>query len=173
MLLQKLPPTLKTFVEISDYLHEKLLQGSARISFFVTDFYLKDSVKSMERDRRSASGSIRIKATRRDQAVPKQFSKFLRNAENKLDLLDFFVRDWTTNDEHSRMFEEKELYFTIRDKALRIYLNNGRLSNSNVPEISSKQEEADTKMFLCAAFATSLGFRSVNIVTVDTEMSLF
>ena len=47
VLLQKLPPTLKTFGEISDYLLEKLLQGSARISIFVTDFNLKDSVNSI------------------------------------------------------------------------------------------------------------------------------
>ena len=37
------------------------------VAFFITDFYLEDSVKSMERYRRSASGSLRIKVMRRDQ----------------------------------------------------------------------------------------------------------
>ena len=32
--------------------------------------------------------------------------------------------------------------------------------------LASKQEGADTKMFLCIAFASSLGFHSVNIITV-------
>ena len=43
---------------------------------------------------------------------------------------------------------------------------------SQRPEISSKQEEADTKMFLCATFAASLGFHSVNIVNVNTNVAI-
>ena len=59
VLLQKLPKILKTFGDISDYLLMKLLDGSTRVAFFVTDYYLEDSIKSMERDSRSAYGTIR------------------------------------------------------------------------------------------------------------------
>ena len=41
-----------------------------------------------------------------------------------------------------------------------------------VPELQSKQEEADTKMFLCAKHAASLGFESVNIITVDSDVAI-
>ena len=77
VLLQKLPPTLATFGDISDYLLKKILNGGSRIAFFVTDFYLENSVKSMEKDRIAATGSLRVKVMRRDQAAPKQFSRFL------------------------------------------------------------------------------------------------
>jgi len=153
VLLQKLPPTLATFGNLSDYLLKKILSGGSRVAFFVTDFYLENSVKSMERDRRAATGSLR------DQAVPKQFSRFLRNSENKLELLDFLLNDWSTNGVHCVLLEQRTLYFTIRDKAFAITSNEGRLSCNTVAELESKQEEADTKMFLCASFSSTNWFQ--------------
>ena len=34
------------------------------------------------------------------------------------------------------------------------------------------QEEADTKMFLCASYAATLGIDEVNIVTVDSDVAV-
>ena len=117
VLLQKLPKILKTFGDISDYILRKLLHGSTRVAFFVTDYYLEDSIKSMERDSRSAYGKIRMKVMRRQQKLPKQRKKFLQNSENKLDLIDFLWHDWATNLKHSHQLDGKELYMTIRDEA--------------------------------------------------------
>ena len=102
VLLQKLPKILKTFGDISDYLLKKLLHESTRVALFVIDYYLKDSVKSIERDSRSAYGTTRMKVMRREQVIPKQWKKFLQNLENKLDLIDFFWHDWSTNLKHSQ-----------------------------------------------------------------------
>ena len=38
--------------------------------------------------------------------------------------------------------------------------------------MSSLQEEADAKMFLCAPFAASLGFQSVEIITVNSDVAI-
>ena len=153
VLLQKLPfKNLKTFGEILEYLWKKITSSSCSTSFFVTDFYLADSVKSMERDCRSkTSGSLRVKIMRRDEAIPKQFSMFLRDAKKKkLEFLDFLIKDWSTNEKYCCQFDKKEIYFTIRDQAFRISCNQNRLLNDPVPDLSSKQEEADTKnVFLC------------------------
>ena len=72
VLLQKLPKILKTFGDISDYLLKKLLHESTRVALFVIDYYLKDSVKSIERDSRSAYGTTKMKVMRREQVIPKQ-----------------------------------------------------------------------------------------------------
>ena len=40
------------------------------------------------------------------------------------------------------------------------------------PDTQSKQEEADTKIFLCAQFASTLGFQSVKIITVDSDVAI-
>ena len=82
VLLQKLPKILKTFGDISDYILKKLIHGSTRVAFFVTDYYLEDSIKFIERDSRSAYGTIRMKVMRRQQVIPKQWKKFLQNSEN-------------------------------------------------------------------------------------------
>ena len=172
VLLQKLPKMLKTFGDISDYILKKVLRDPARAAFFVTDYYLEDSIKSMERDSRSTYGTIRMKVVRREQAIPKQWKKFLRNSENKLDLIDFLLYDWSTNSKHSQLLDGKEFYMTIRDEAHCISLVHGVISCDRVQELSSIQEEADTKIFLCAKFAASLGFESVSIITVDSDVAI-
>ena len=39
-------------------------------------------------------------------------------------------------------------------------------------ELSSKHEEADTKIFLWAKFAASLDFESASIITVDSDVAI-
>ena len=53
VLLQKLPPNQTTFGEISDYRLAKIVNGTSRVSFFSTDYYLNQSVKVMEIEKRS------------------------------------------------------------------------------------------------------------------------
>ena len=75
VLLQELPKILKTFGDISDYILKKLFNGSTRVAFFVTDYYLEDSIKAMERDSRSPYGTIRMKVMRTQQVILKQWKK--------------------------------------------------------------------------------------------------
>ena len=44
---------------------------------------------------------------------------------------------------------------------------------SEETSLSSNQEEADTKVFLCTKHAESFGFQSVVIVTVDTDIAVY
>jgi hypothetical protein len=60
VLFQKLPPTLTTFGDISDYILQKLLHSDSTYSFLVTDQYLPQSIKSIERERRSVARSMRV-----------------------------------------------------------------------------------------------------------------
>ena len=110
VLLQKLSKILKTFGDISDYILKKLLHGSTRVAFFLTDYYLEDFIKSMERDSWSAYGTIRMKVMRRQRVITKQWKKFLWNSENKLDLIDFLWHDWSTNLKHSHQLDGKKLH---------------------------------------------------------------
>ena len=126
----------------------------------------------MERDSRSAYGTIRKKVMRRQQVIPKQWKKSLRNSENKLDLIDFLWHDWSTNLKYSHQLDGKELYMTLRDEAHCISSVHGLITCNQVQELSCKQEEADTKIFLCAKFAASLGFESASIITVDSDVAI-
>ena len=148
------------------------MSGSSRVAFFVTDHYLPNSVKSSERSRRSDVGSLRITVTSGEQKIPKQFTKFLRNAENKIELIKFLVHDWSSNRINQPILENRVLYVTYTDKACSISSTNNILKLKPVLELQSSQEEADTKMFLCASFAADLGFFSVKIVTVDSDVAI-
>ena len=80
---------------------------------------------------------------RREQVIPTQWKKFLRNSENKLDLIDFVWHDWSTNLKHIQQLDGKELYMTIRDKAHCISSVYGLTTCNQVQELSSKQVEAE------------------------------
>ena len=71
-----------------------------------------------------------------------------------------------------KILEDKELYVTIEDKVFCKSYNGNKLSMVLCNRISSEQEEADTKVFLCAQFAFDIGFERVNIVTVDTDVAI-
>ena len=72
MLLQKLSLNQTTLGVVSDYLLAKIVNGTSRVSFFTTDYYLNQSAKTMERERRSTYGIIRIKVLGKEQVTPKR-----------------------------------------------------------------------------------------------------
>ena len=86
-----------------------------------------------------------MKVMRREQVIPKQWKKVLQNSKNKLDLIDFLWHDWLTNLKHSHQLDGKEFYMTIRDEAHCTSSVHGLIICNQVQELSSKQEEADTK----------------------------
>ena len=67
-----------------------------------------------------------------------------------------------------KILEDKELYVTVKDNTFCISSNGNKLPMVLCNRISSEQEEADTKVFLCAQFAFDIGFERVTIVTVET-----
>ena len=173
VLLQKISLTLETFGALSDYLLNKTLRESCRVAYFVTDQYLKNSIKLMERNRRKTSQSVRMVVKRQEQCFPKQFKKYIGCSENKVDLVAFLLRDWSTpTPAHLKALAEKELFVTVRDLAFCLVAINGTIQVNPIPQVASKQEEADTKMFLCSEHAHSLGFLRVNIVTVDSDVTI-
>ena len=130
------------------------------------------SIKSLERKKRAGCGEIRLKPTRRDQKTPSQFKKFLANSQNKLDLVRFLIEDWSTNPCHIDAIGIREIYATIEEEAFLIKLYNGVPGKERVAALESSQEEADTKVFLCAQFATTLGINSITIITVDSDIGI-
>ena len=113
-----------------------------------------------------------MKVMRREQVIPNQLKKFLQSSENKLDLIDFLWHDWSANLKHSQQLDRKELYMTIRDEAHCISSVHGIIICNQVQELSSKQEKANTKIFLCAKFVASLAFESASIITADSDVAI-
>ena len=91
VLFQKLPAILSIFGNISDFLIKRIVKGSCRVCFIVTDYYLPNSIKSLERKNKSMIGLMRMKVPTRDRKQPQQFDKFLRLSENKIDFDRFLL----------------------------------------------------------------------------------
>ena len=80
--------------------------------------------------------------------------------------MQFFVSDWSSTLRCSECIGEKEIFVIVRNDSYKIFCRDNIPSCVEAPEICSNQEQADTKTFLCAAFALTLGFNSV--VAIDT-----
>ena len=60
----------------------------------------------------------------------------------------------------------------MKDNRFKITCTDETTECNREPELSSKQEEADTKVFLAAKFAQDLGCRDVGIFTVDSDFAI-
>ena len=76
------------------------------------------------------------------------------------------MNDWKKKQANS--FQEKEIYTPFENKGFHIFENNDTIQM--LPDISSDQEEADTKMFLFAKYFVLLGASSDCIDTIDTNV---
>ena len=159
VLIQQLREGFHTFRDVPDHILNRITKNASRCVFLVSDQYDPASIKNLEREARSRSGQIRTTSRRRKQKVPVNFEKFLNNSENKLELMDFFVRDYWSSTLHcAECIGGKEIFITLRNDGYKIFCKNNIPSCVEALEICSDEEEADNRMFLCAAFALTLGF---------------
>ena len=170
VLIQELPEEVNTFGDVSDHILNRITKNISRWVFFESDQYDPASIKSLEREARSRSGQIRTTLRQREQKVPVNFEKFLNNSKNKLELMDFLESDWSSTLRCAECIGDKEILVTVKNDGYKIFCRNNIPSCVETPEICSDQEQADTKMFLCAAFELTLNFNSVCIVTTDTDI---
>ena len=104
---------VETFGEVSEYLLKKKMKSSSAI-YFVTNQYVVGSIKLFERACRATQlGTIRVRIDRRDQFRPKQWSKYLCDADNKEELVAFLLRDRQSSRFFS-LFTRKTLYVNYR-----------------------------------------------------------
>ena len=101
--------------------------------------------------------------------MPKQWVKFMRNGENKTDLVKFLLKDWSHKIRFLHLLNGKKVF--LKFYALEVV--DGKVSCLDIEELATDQEEADTKVFLCCFHASSHGFSSVCILTVDSDIPIY
>ena len=100
---------------------------------------------------------IKITASRRDQKLPKQFKKYLAVGENKQELIEFLLADWSAQAQHHHQISEKNIFFTTKKDAFKIKVLGEETQCQPVDRLSSNQEEAKTKVFLDSKVAQEAG----------------
>ena len=172
-IIQAVTKVPTTFGDLaSSILHTVLnvAKTSKRIDF-VCDSYPDLSIKNLERDKRASYGQVITKVTRPSQSCTRQWKKFLSVGENKAVLVDFLVQEWSKQDHLSKL-SGKELFVSHGNHCHKIFVENEIVLSEEFPDLSSNQEEADTKIFLHAKNAASNGHTSIVIKSSDTDVEV-
>lgn len=134
--------------------------GTATRIDVVFDVYKENSIKDVERARRS-TGSIVLKRIISSAPI-KQLGDLLSSRSFKNMLNRFLADEWKRS---GSVIGNKVLYVTSARQTMMILAD----SNQIVPELESDHEEADTRMLLHAAHANSI-YNEIVISTPDTDV---
>ena len=111
VLLQKLPR--KQVTTVSDNLSVNIASGTSRVFFFTTDYYLNWSVQTMERDRRSTYGTIRIKVMKKEQVAAKLMIMIvIKNFMNRLLQIMIIIVELMVVSTHQKKVTVKKILLT-------------------------------------------------------------
>ncbi|KAK3700755.1 hypothetical protein QZH41_010937 [Actinostola sp. cb2023] len=163
--LTNLPPTFGAIcLQVLD-------QMVAKTDFvFSTDSYHADSIKSQERLRRGFSQRYIVEgpATRK----PADFKLFLANENNKTQLCKLLLRVWGSKAAASRLDKCGKAVVVVEGKAYQLDSSNGDVTAHEIHELTSNQEETDTRVVLYLKYAAKLGYKSAVVRTPDTDIFL-
>ena len=130
----------ETFEELALKLVQHIPKGYHRIDL-VADCYLSNSIKDAERAKRGQSTKILVKSTK--SKIPREFSKFLANGENKTRMIELIFE--TLEEKKAAVLNTlrtTQLVLSSEQNCKIITLSNCETFQSLV----SNQEEADTKV---------------------------
>ena len=143
-LIRSLPGVSDTYRELTQRIVDTLPTCYARVDI-VADTYRKDSLKNSERLKRGHSAKVLINSA--VSKLPRNFSDFLKNGENKGRMIEI-IKDEMVRQKHTFLEKLKcsEIMFSV-DK---VCIHMTESSTDVIRELSSNQEEADTKLLLHA-----------------------
>ena len=171
--VKKLPGE-RTFLKLAHVLLRRLVSlargNGLNEIHFVADTYRDQSIKNAERAKRAVGGLQVIRVY--GQAIPLQWKKFLSCGKNKEALLQYLYDTWKT----VKMCDVNgvKVYYAHGSKCDIFYAIPDNTADQNVEvhevqELNSTQEEADTRLYLHAAYAAKT-CSDVIIVSPDTDV---
>ena len=113
---------------------------------------------------------MQVRIEKRGQQRPKQWKRYLRNYQNKLENVKFLLEDWSHPRRIAHLFWHAN-FFNCASQIFRLSLKDDLIKC--VSESAFDQEEADTKNFLCTKHSEALGFWAACISTVDFDIAIY
>ena len=166
--VQKVPEGVQTFHQVADMLLKRILseaRDALRIDV-VFDVYLETSIKDIERSRRASSPGLLYENVTAAQTI-RQWKSFLSEGTNKNTLIKFLVGEWKS-ESYRKSLGAKEFFVTCGSDCFRLTAD----SVTDVLELRSNQEEADTKIILHASHAAVAGFENIVVICDDTDVAV-
>ena len=129
--------------DVAELVYRRVL--TKKMVYFVIDQYKPGSIKSLELEKRKASDStMRVQIEKKEQKQPKQWKKYLRNDQNKSELVKFLLEDWSHPTRYADLFPPATiLFFDCGSQFFRLSLKDGL--TESVSELVCDQEDADKK----------------------------
>ena len=100
-------------------------------------------MKSNERDSRGVSDKVIVASA--SSNIPRYFTDFLKNGENRTRLIESIKEEFIKNSkDYLDVLKSDRIILSLDGRAIKITINDV----TEVAELSSNQEEADTKLLL-------------------------
>lgn len=165
-LVQKLNGNDKTFSELAELALLYLLNESSTASRIdvVFDSYRAVSIKDLERSKRSKGQTLTFQNIAPGHRI-QQWRKLLSSSANKENLIEFLVNEWQ-KPKNVEKLQQKVLFVTVGALCFKI----SSAGSVAVPDLSSTQEEADTRIWLHVAHAANSGHETIVIIAEDTDV---
>ena len=133
-----------TYAELAKTLVSHLPKGYQRVDISA-DTYRENSLENNERDSREVSSKVIIHSA--SSRIPRNFTEYLRNGDNKTRLTELIKDELIKNSQEMLGLLSSEMIFLSLDG---VCLKITRDMVTEETQLSSNQEEADTKLLLHA-----------------------
>ena len=154
-----------TFAGVAKFLLKKLLQKEGKIIHFVSDKWIKPSIKDCERESRNST-DVSCYITGANQKRPTNWLLALRSCNFKTALLNFLVEAWANND-YAPLFQGKVLFANRGNTCYKFISILDKVVKTEESSLSCCHEEADSRIFFHASSVQSES--NVVIRTSDTD----
>ena len=145
-----------------------LSQSNCSEVHLVFDQYWETSIKGGERTRRGTSSSLEIRINGPSTPIPKQWSKYIGNPQNKINMCDFLTSEICKIGKE-KLAANKKLIIAGGYKEGERVVCVSREVCEDLEDLSSDQEEADTRLLLHAKYAACQETRII-VQSPDTDV---
>ena len=147
-MMKSIPATYEDFT----WQFLKMIPKNFKRVDIVADTYRDNSIKSGERLKRGCSSKVIIGLC--NSKIPREFSKFMQNGEMKIRLIEIISEVIIYNKEKAlKKLQTKAIYISKDQQTICIT----EQAANEVQELTSNQEEADTKLILHSLHALASG----------------
>ena len=143
----------------------KMIPKNVKRVDIVADTYRDNSIKSGERLKGGCSSEVIIGSCK--SKIPREFSKFMQNGDNKTRLIEIISEVIVDNKEKAlKMLQTEDIYISKDQQTICVT----EQAANEVQELISNQEKADTKLILHPLQALVTGSVILRSPSADTDI---
>ena len=134
---------------------------------FSTDMYHEHSIKSVERSWYSCGEKLLIKGE--NTRKPRDWKKFLSNADNKGQLISILLKVWGS-DKLAYKLKNRHVICICEGDAFLLSSEDGKKTKiTEIQELSS-QEETDSRVILYCRYGKNIGYKYIRVKSPDPDL---